>query len=85
MCRFCQAELPDWREGVTPEGLRPASPVMSIHHNGETYMVRIQYAAHTQGRRADQEAGLSRASPAVHPAYVRSFKLVDEILNVSML
>ncbi|KAL6746664.1 hypothetical protein V8C86DRAFT_1761746, partial [Haematococcus lacustris] len=40
-CRFCHAVLPDWRPSLTPAGLRPASPIMSIHHNGETHLVKV--------------------------------------------
>ncbi|KAL6763364.1 hypothetical protein V8C86DRAFT_350291 [Haematococcus lacustris] len=40
-CRFCHSTLPDWRPSLTPPGLRPASPVMSIHHNGETHLVKV--------------------------------------------
>lgn len=40
-CRFCDQVLPDWRPNITPEHLRPAVPVMSIHFNNNTYWLEV--------------------------------------------
>lgn len=36
-CRFCSAQLPDWRD--TTAALPKATPIMTIVHNGESYQV----------------------------------------------
>lgn len=38
-CRFCNAELPDWRD--VHVGFPKATPVMTVVHNGVTHQVRV--------------------------------------------
>lgn len=41
-CRFCAKRLPDWRPILTPDHLKPATPVVSVHYNGVCYRLRVK-------------------------------------------
>lgn len=75
-CRFCSETLPDWQANLTPPGLSPAEPVMSVHFAGKAYLVRVSPGEDGRKQflrdirkmlnlRADQEFDVSRAVLAV--------------------
>lgn len=48
MCRFCKAELPDWREAHAD--MPKATPIMTVVHNGVTHQVAVESGADGQRR-----------------------------------
>ncbi|PNW83548.1 hypothetical protein CHLRE_05g234660v5 [Chlamydomonas reinhardtii] len=41
-CRFCKDRLPDWQENLALPGMAAVEPVMSVHFNGQTHMVKVK-------------------------------------------
>lgn len=41
-CRFCQAQLPDWKTSLTPNNVKPVVPVMAIKFEGKTYKLKVK-------------------------------------------
>ncbi|PNH10567.1 hypothetical protein TSOC_002694 [Tetrabaena socialis] len=41
-CRFCKDRLPDWQENLALPGMAAVEPVMSVHFNGHTHMVKVK-------------------------------------------
>ncbi|GIL71414.1 hypothetical protein Vretimale_2719 [Volvox reticuliferus] len=41
-CRFCKERLPDWQANLALPGMGAVEPVMSVHFNGQTHMVKVK-------------------------------------------
>ncbi|GLC44228.1 hypothetical protein PLESTB_000754900 [Pleodorina starrii] len=41
-CRFCRERLPDWQSNLALPGMGAVEPVMSVHFNGQTHMVKVR-------------------------------------------
>ncbi|EFJ51791.1 hypothetical protein VOLCADRAFT_103291 [Volvox carteri f. nagariensis] len=41
-CRFCKERLPDWQANLALPGMAAVEPVMSVHFNGQTHMVKVK-------------------------------------------
>lgn len=42
VCRFCQCELPDWRESLTPATFQASTvPVMLVKFEGRAFKLRV--------------------------------------------
>ena len=40
-CRFCSAQLPDWRRTFQPPAEAPADPVMTVIHKGQIHVLQV--------------------------------------------
>ncbi|GIL46371.1 hypothetical protein Vafri_3361 [Volvox africanus] len=41
-CRFCKELLPEWQANLALPGMGAVEPVMSVHFNGQTHMVKVK-------------------------------------------
>ncbi|GLI59255.1 hypothetical protein VaNZ11_001101 [Volvox africanus] len=41
-CRFCKERLPEWQANLALPGMGAVEPVMSVHFNGQTHMVKVK-------------------------------------------
>ncbi|KXZ51380.1 hypothetical protein GPECTOR_12g342 [Gonium pectorale] len=41
-CRFCGGPWPDWQSNLALPGMAAVEPVMSVHFNGQTHMVKVR-------------------------------------------
>ncbi len=41
-CRFCKAQLPDYKQALQDGLPAPAPPVMSVHFGANTYLVKVR-------------------------------------------
>jgi hypothetical protein len=70
-CRFCEAELPDWRDASA--GLPMARPVMIVMHQGVSHQVSVSPGA--DGAASFQVTDVARPGPLANPAACSSAKL----------